>query len=416
MASGDRPVTAGAGARRGLAKPKGAPPPPSLSIRQALGQVLPRCRGANVPEPQHQHSAIIEVEDEEAEVAKIWAGRSNPPPAALGPTSQEDGARPPSELRRPPSVARKVGRSVCGSARPPSSARSTRPPSSARSPSPPRFMRGKSPQDDLNLEDRPDTAQEGHLAIESILNWPMQPLAHRGEPGQAAVGGLSRLSVEIDQLSQEWAAYQSGHLHRGEALAAAAGEGPPPLDPWRTARAASLLVRVVRHFSEGLPLRRLLEPLTQELLEAVYRDWQATESLSALDGASLEAFLEKPTHYAVLRGHLEITREARERAAKAEVEAEAHRQRAAPREEELEEERRKAAALVGKPGWEDAGGHLPGNESAKSRAACRLSSCCGGVGMVSTAVPCSCHGVPFLLPARIDSLYTASQVCACVAV
>jgi len=210
---------------------------------------------------------------------------------------------------------------------------------------PPRFLRGKSPQDDLNLEDRPDTALEGHLAIESILNWPMQPLAHRGEPGQAAAGGLSRLSVEIDQLSQEWAAYQSGHLHRGEALVAAAGEGPPPLDPWRTARAASLLVRVVRHFSEGLPLRRLLEPLTQELLEAVYRDWQATESLSALEGASLEAFLEKPTHYAVLRGHLEITREARERAAKAEAEAEAHRQRAAPREEELEEERRKVLHL-----------------------------------------------------------------------
>ena len=61
------------------------------------------------------------------------------------------------------------------------------------------------------------------------MNWPMQPRKRQSdEHGQEV---LSRLSVEIDQLSQEWSAYRGGRLDRGKSIAAAAGEPPVPLDP-----------------------------------------------------------------------------------------------------------------------------------------------------------------------------------------
>eukprot|EP00439_Symbiodinium_sp_Y106_P023954 s1179_g2.t3 len=114
-------------------------------------------------------------------------------------------------------------------------------------------------------------ADQGRQAVSDLFAW-MRPL----RSGNYAAKGLTRLAFEIEERSQEWSAYLGGRCTRKESLDAAAGEAVPPKDFSTTAEAASLIIRVVRALPRGFALRTMLEPLLQELMEAIFCEWPRT--------------------------------------------------------------------------------------------------------------------------------------------
>lgn len=89
-----------------------------------------------------------------------------------------------------------------------------------------------------------------------------------------------------------------------ESLSATAGEQAPPRDPTRVARAASLLVRLVRSLPKDLWMRSMLEPLALELLDALYEGWAAPPSLGELseEECGEEAFRRLVPFFALVAG------------------------------------------------------------------------------------------------------------------
>jgi hypothetical protein len=203
------------------------------------------------------------------------------------------------------------------------------------------------------------SAGKGVVHIADLKAWVQQP--RRREGTYACT--LARLSVEADQVGLEWAGYRGGCVERKASSEAAAGGEPLPLDPARTAQAASLLVRVVRTLPQERPgsedlgmgavrLRGLLEPLVEELMEAVYRDWKApSSSLSDMPEAdvSTQRLFGLAAYYSLVGGHRAQAKDAIARAEAAEKEATELRLRATPREHELvvEREARKVAEETG---------------------------------------------------------------------
>ncbi|CAE7940951.1 amtB [Symbiodinium necroappetens] len=114
-------------------------------------------------------------------------------------------------------------------------------------------------------------ADQGRQAVSDLFAW-MRPL----RSGNYAAKGLTRLAFEIEERSQEWSAYLGGRCTRKESLDVAAGEAVPPKDFSSTAEAASLMLRVVRALPRGFALRTMLEPLLQELMEAIFCEWPRT--------------------------------------------------------------------------------------------------------------------------------------------
>ncbi|CAE7236668.1 Tsnaxip1 [Symbiodinium natans] len=114
------------------------------------------------------------------------------------------------------------------------------------------------------------TADQGRQAVSDLFAW-MRPL-RRGNYAK----GLTRLAFEIEERSQEWNAYLGGRCSRKESLDAITGEAVPPKDFSTTSEAASLILRLVRALPQGFALRTMLEPLLQELLEAIFCEWPRT--------------------------------------------------------------------------------------------------------------------------------------------
>lgn len=113
-------------------------------------------------------------------------------------------------------------------------------------------------------------AIQGHQDISDMFAW-MQPMRCANY-----AKGLSKLAAEIQEKTQEWHAYLGGRCSRKESLEAISGEEVPPKDFSHGAEAASLLVRLVRALPRGFLLCTMLEPLVQELLEAIFCDWPRT--------------------------------------------------------------------------------------------------------------------------------------------
>eukprot|EP00933_Yihiella_yeosuensis_P018958 TRINITY_DN15435_c0_g1_i1.p1 TRINITY_DN15435_c0_g1~~TRINITY_DN15435_c0_g1_i1.p1 ORF type:complete len:1032 (+),score=217.04 TRINITY_DN15435_c0_g1_i1:72-3167(+) len=146
------------------------------------------------------------------------------------------------------------------------------------------------------------TAEVAHKDIADLFTW-MQPRKHHS----GWLSNMSRLAVDIDRAAQEWSAYLGGRCSRQQSLAAVQGGEIPPKDMAHTAEAASLLLRVVRGLPEGFILRAMLEPLTQELLEAVYRDWPPLlDSLHCLHESEISAERlrsELTPYFTIIRGY-----------------------------------------------------------------------------------------------------------------
>eukprot|EP00931_Biecheleriopsis_adriatica_P050219 TRINITY_DN29065_c0_g1_i1.p1 TRINITY_DN29065_c0_g1~~TRINITY_DN29065_c0_g1_i1.p1 ORF type:complete len:1015 (+),score=239.26 TRINITY_DN29065_c0_g1_i1:67-3111(+) len=109
--------------------------------------------------------------------------------------------------------------------------------------------------------------EQANVDISDLLAW-LQPM-NRGN----YLKGLSSLALEIDKKSQEWHAYLGGRCSRKESLEAIIGEEVPPKDFTRAAEACSLLIRMVRCLPVGFALRSMLEPVVQEVLDAIFCDW-----------------------------------------------------------------------------------------------------------------------------------------------
>ncbi|CAE8716153.1 unnamed protein product, partial [Polarella glacialis] len=103
-----------------------------------------------------------------------------------------------------------------------------------------------------------------------------------------------------------WNAYLGGRCSRLQSLEAASGEEVLPRNALHTSQAASLLLQVVRSLPDGVLLRRMLEPLTQELMESVYRDWpQLLPSLRDLDESEVapERLDQLTTYFSLVEGY-----------------------------------------------------------------------------------------------------------------
>lgn len=109
--------------------------------------------------------------------------------------------------------------------------------------------------------------EQGRKDISEMFAW-MQPL-RRG----SYLKGITSLASEIEERTQEWNAYLGGRCSRKESLQAVKGDDVPPKDLTRTAEACSLLLRLVVSLPMGFPMRGMLEPLVQEVMEAVFPEW-----------------------------------------------------------------------------------------------------------------------------------------------
>lgn len=141
---------------------------------------------------------------------------------------------------------------------------------------------------------------------------------------------LTRLSVELESVLQEWNAYIGGCFTRKDALDAVAGKEAPKKNMHSTAQAASMLLRLVRSLPAGL-FRQLLEPLVQELLEAVYRDWPGgLVSLQELheDEVLPESLVRRVTFFSLISGYKAHSEQAELRATAAEKSEREHREKA----------------------------------------------------------------------------------------
>eukprot|EP00929_Paragymnodinium_shiwhaense_P007168 TRINITY_DN111108_c0_g1_i1.p1 TRINITY_DN111108_c0_g1~~TRINITY_DN111108_c0_g1_i1.p1 ORF type:complete len:1061 (+),score=267.68 TRINITY_DN111108_c0_g1_i1:137-3184(+) len=134
--------------------------------------------------------------------------------------------------------------------------------------------------------------------ISDLMTW-MRPRTKDGD----FFSPLVRLSVEVNQAAQHWSAYRSGHC-RPSARSAAAALHPPPLDSERTSQACSLLLRLTRAFTAGSPMRIMLEPIVQEVVESIYQDF-TLPCLAALSEAEMssEALDLFPTFFALVGGY-----------------------------------------------------------------------------------------------------------------
>jgi len=121
-----------------------------------------------------------------------------------------------------------------------------------------------------SVEEQVNLADQGRQAVSDLFTW-MQPLRRA-----TYAKGLTTLAFEIEERSQEWSAYLGGRCSRKESLDAISGEAAPPKDFSTTAEAASLILRLVRALPRGFALRTMLEPLLQELMEAIFCDWPRT--------------------------------------------------------------------------------------------------------------------------------------------
>jgi len=94
-----------------------------------------------------------------------------------------------------------------------------------------------------------------------------------------------------------------------------------------TAEAVSLLLRLVRSLPGSLPLRSMLEPLTQVVLRAIYSDWSWVPSLADCDEAdvNLESIMKLVPFYALIKGHQGLTKTSQAEASVAVAEAESLR-------------------------------------------------------------------------------------------
>lgn len=156
------------------------------------------------------------------------------------------------------------------------------------------------------------TAVRGVADVEECRSW-MKPRQLDG----GFLCSLARLSVEVDVQSREWHNQRGPHTVSEEI----------PLDPFHTAEAASLLLRVVRSLPGRLPLRTMLEPLTQVLLRAVYRDWVFVPSLADCEEATLalDSIMKWIPFYALAKGLQGVTESSKGEAIAATAEAESLR-------------------------------------------------------------------------------------------
>jgi len=148
------------------------------------------------------------------------------------------------------------------------------------------------------------------------------------------LSSLARLGVEIDSQSRDWSAHRRPHDVVEDI----------PLDPEHTAEAASLLLRVVRSLPGRLPLRSMLEPLTQVLLRSVYSQWSWVPSVADYADATItvQSILKWVPFYTLVKGHEGLTETSKAEAVAAMSEAASLRASAEAAETQLALERARA--------------------------------------------------------------------------
>lgn len=164
----------------------------------------------------------------------------------------------------------------------------------------------------------PDHLTQGQCEIREMMQWNVS----RQSDG-AFRNNLAPLAAEIDAVCQSWNAYVGGRVSRFESLKAVAATKMPPKDPLQTAQAASLLLRLVRALPHGLQMHRMLEPLTREILEAIYHEWPqniaALQQLSDWE-VSVDSLSRSMPFYSLLMGHKALADEMRRKAEEATAE------------------------------------------------------------------------------------------------
>lgn len=173
---------------------------------------------------------------------------------------------------------------------------------------------------------------QGIANVQECLSW-MRP--RRMDAG--FLSSLARLGVEVDAKSRDWHSQRSPHEVVEDI----------PQDPVHTGEAASLLLRLVRSLPGSLPLRSMLEPLTQVLLRAIYADWSWVPSLADCDEAdvSVERIMRLVPFYALMKGHEGLTEISRAEADAALAEAESLRSTTAAAVQDLAVQSKKATEL-----------------------------------------------------------------------
>eukprot|EP00930_Biecheleria_cincta_P009537 TRINITY_DN11130_c0_g1_i1.p1 TRINITY_DN11130_c0_g1~~TRINITY_DN11130_c0_g1_i1.p1 ORF type:complete len:990 (+),score=222.97 TRINITY_DN11130_c0_g1_i1:117-3086(+) len=185
-------------------------------------------------------------------------------------------------------------------------------------------------------------SEQGRNDISDMFAW-MQPI-RRGK----WLKGLMSLATEIDEKTQEWNAYLGGRCSRKESLQAVNGDDVPPKDLTRTAEACSLLLRLVRNLPIGFPLRSMLEPLVQEVLEAVFSEWPSLlPSLQDLKESevSTERLLQLSTYSQLVFGLRASAEESRMLAEAAERKAQTETALASAKKKEAEEVKAKLSKV-----------------------------------------------------------------------
>lgn len=157
-----------------------------------------------------------------------------------------------------------------------------------------------------------NSAAQGIANVQECLSW-MKP--RKMDAG--FLSSLARLGVEVDAKSRAWNTQRLPYDVVEDI----------PRDPMHTAEAVSLMLRLVRSLPGSLPLRSMLEPLTQVLLRAIYCDWSWVPSLADCEEAevALETIMKLVPFYALIKGHQGLTEAAKEEAQTAITNAESLR-------------------------------------------------------------------------------------------
>eukprot|EP00928_Gymnodinium_smaydae_P031695 TRINITY_DN23182_c0_g1_i1.p1 TRINITY_DN23182_c0_g1~~TRINITY_DN23182_c0_g1_i1.p1 ORF type:complete len:937 (+),score=241.56 TRINITY_DN23182_c0_g1_i1:113-2923(+) len=212
-------------------------------------------------------------------------------------------------------------------------------------------------------------ASAGRRLAEStakMQSW--RPLKGSDEDPRTSAFGAIALEVGTFAVEADALLAGGGSDARQVALTVTSCHEAPPLEPRRTARAASLLLRLVHCLPSGGQLRCILEPLVQEVLRAVYFDWGGTCDESQAEKPMMPAAMERrATYYSAVTSSRRaaeradsIVSEARaqekaalERAVAAEREIDARRQRLETAERQAEIDRKaKEEAVKNAEEWQ----------------------------------------------------------------
>lgn len=122
----------------------------------------------------------------------------------------------------------------------------------------------------------------GHIAaVEDICRWLKPKKRYQG-----IIKGATSIVAEVNKWEMDANSYIGGRCNRKEAFESLACSEPPPHLPVMTARASTLLVRLVRRLPQSTPLREMLETLLLEQLDSIYSNWSAPYSLNEVTGST----------------------------------------------------------------------------------------------------------------------------------